>query len=112
MKAPTECLPARVMTALGGDLDHNRLLAQLAEERAKKYADEALAVAKLRRYPVGNFRSLMGRLVLAAIYEPAGRSWLVAGFMALRQALRREKEHVYLGPGVKKELAFWVATVK
>ena len=69
------------MTALGGDLDLNRLLAQLSEERAKKYTDKALAVAKLRRYPTGNFRGLMGRLVSAAIYEPAGRSWLVAGFM-------------------------------
>ena len=103
--------PARIMTALGGDLDLNVLLAQLSEERAKKYSDEALAVAKLRRYPIGNFRSLMGCLVSAAIYEPAGRSWLVAGFMALRQALRREKEPVFLGPGVKKELAFWVATI-
>ena len=111
MKASKECLPARTMTALGGDLDLNVLLAQLSEERAKTYSDEALAVAKLRRYPIGNFRSLMGRLVSAAIYEPAGRSWLVAGFMALRQALRREKEYVFLGPGVKKELAFWVATI-
>ena len=112
MKVSKECLPARVMTTLGGDLDLNRLLAQLSEERAKKYSDEALAVAKLSRYPVGNFRSLMGRLVSAAIYEPAGRSWLVAGFMALRQALRREREHVFLGPGVKKELAFWVAMIE
>ena len=85
------------MTALGGDLDLNVSLAQLSEERAKKYSDEALAVAKLRRYPTGNFRSLMGRLVSAAIYEPAGRSWLVAGFMALRQALRREKEPLFRG---------------
>ena len=111
MKASKECLPARLMTALGGDLNLNVLLAQLSEERAKKYSDEALAVAKLRRYPIGNFRSLMGRLVSAAIYEPADRSWLVAGFKALRQALRREKEHAFLGPGVKKELAFWVATI-
>ena len=51
MKASNECQPARVMPALGGDLDLNRLLAQLSEEHAKKYADEALAVAKLRRYP-------------------------------------------------------------
>ena len=50
------------MTALGGDLDLNVLLAQLSEERAKKYSDEALAVAKLRRYPTGNFRSLVRRL--------------------------------------------------
>ena len=99
------------MTTLGGDLDLGILLAQLSEERAKKYSDEALAVANRRRYPTGNFRSLMGRLVSAATYEPAGRSWLVAGFLALRQALRREKEHVFLGPGVKKELAFWVATI-
>ena len=111
LKAEKEVLPARQMTALGGDLDMDMLLAQLSEERAKKYSDEALAVAKLRRYPVGNFRSLMGRLVSAAIYEPAGRSWLVAGFMALRQALRRDREHVFLGPGVKKELSFWVATI-
>ena len=34
MKASKECLPARIMTALGGDLDLNRLLAQLPEERA------------------------------------------------------------------------------
>jgi site-specific DNA-cytosine methylase len=111
LKASKECLPARRMTALGGDLDLDYKTAQLCVERAQRYTAEAASVIQMRRYATVLFRQLMGRLVSAAIYEPGGRTWLVAGFTALRQALRRDRENVFLGPGVKKELAFWVATI-
>ena len=102
------------MTALGGDLELDSGTARLCDERTQKYTTEAPSVTLLRRYPTVMFRQLMGRLVSAAIYELGGRTWLVAGFTSLRQALRREVErgeNAFLGPGGKKELSYWVATI-
>ena len=109
--AEKECLPARQMTALGGDIDLDMSQARLSVERAGRYRAECAAVFRLSRYPLGLFWSLLGRLVSTAIYEPAGRPWLLGCFSALTQALRRRREHAFLGPGVKKELQFWIATI-
>ena len=56
LKASKECLPARRMTALGGDLDLNCGTAQLCVERAQRYTAEASSVILLRRYPTVLFR--------------------------------------------------------
>ena len=67
LNAPKECLPARRMTALGGDLDLDSGTAQLRDERAQMYTAGASSVILLRRYPSVLFRKLMGRLVSARL---------------------------------------------
>ena len=53
LKASKEYLPARRMTALGGDLDLNCGTAQLCVERAQRYTAEA-ACGATRRYCSNN----------------------------------------------------------
>ena len=113
LKASKECPPAPAMVALGGLLDTDSGLATLSSERAERYSTQTREVMSASRVDATDFHQWTSRLVSAAQYEPAGRSWLVSSYCALRQARRRAKKkgkrvRVFIGPGVLAEARFWL----
>jgi len=113
LKASKECPPAPAMVALGGLLDTDTGLATLSSERAERYSAQTREVIGASRVDETDFHQWTSRLVSAAQYEPAGRSWLVSSYCALRQARRRAKKkgkrvRVFIGPGVLAEARFWL----
>ena len=113
LKASKECPPAPAMVALGGLLDTDTGLATLSSERAERYSTQTREVMGASRMDETDFHQWSSRLVSAAQYEPAGRSWLVSSYCALRQARRRAKKkgkrvRVFIGPGVLAEARFWL----
>ena len=113
LKASKECPPAPAMVALGGLLDTDTGLATLSSERAERYSAQTSEIMRTSRVDVTEFHQWTSRLVLAAQYEPVGRSWLVSSYCALPQARRRAKKkgqrvRVFIGPGVLAEARFWL----
>ena len=105
------------MTALGGLLDVDASLATLSAERAAKYSTQAVSILAESRYDEKKLHRYVGRLVSAAQYEPAGRAWLVSGYVALKQARKRRTKQgkrvkVFIGPGVRQEAQFWIARLR
>ena len=113
MNTPRRPPPAPAMVALGGLLDTDTGLATLPSERAERYLTQTREVMGASRMDETDFHQWSSRLVSAAQYEPAGRSWLVSSYCALRQARRRAKKkgkrvRVFIGPGVLAEARFWL----
>ena len=112
LKASKECPPpAPAMAAIGGLLDTDTGLATLPSERAERYSTQTREVMSASLVDATDFHQWTSRLVPAAQYEPAGRSWLVSSYCALRQARRRSKKkgqrvRVCIGPGVLAEARF------
>ena len=111
LKASKECPPAPSMVALGGLLHTDTGLATLPSERAERYSAQTREVMSASCVDATDFHQWTSRLVSAAQYEPAGRSWLVSSYCALRQARRRSSKkgrrvRVFIGPGVLGEARF------
>jgi hypothetical protein len=74
------------MTVLGAQLELDHRLLSLDPEKAASYGLAAAEAARRKTMRASEFLSLTCKLVHAAQYRPAGRTYLTSMFTALRRA--------------------------
>ena len=104
--------PLRTMTVLGAQLELDHRLLSLDPEKAASYGLAAAEAEPRKKMRASEFLSLTCKLVHAAQYRPAGRTYLTSMFTALRRASKTGASHVRIGGGAKRDLRWWVRALQ
>ena len=99
--------PARSTVTLGIELnlDTNRM--RVSEDKRKKYASRAGAMAELQTCGREEMVALLSRLQFAATCYPRGRQWLHAPWRAVRAQWRLRDGKVLVTKAVRRSLRKW-----
>ena len=99
--------PARSIVTLGIELnlDTNRM--RVSEDKRKKYASRAGAMAELQTCGREEMVALLSRLQFAATCYPRGRQWLHAPWRAVRAQWRLRDGKVLVTKAVRRSLRKW-----
>ena len=100
--------PLRTMTVLGAQVELDHRLLSLDPEKAASYGLAATEAAQRKTMRASEFLSLTCKLVHAAQYRPAGRTYLTSMFTALRRASKTGASRVRIGYGAMRDLRWWV----
>ena len=100
--------PLRTMAVLGAQVELGHRLLSLDPEKAASYGLAAAEASRRKAMRASEFLSLTCKLVHAAQYRPAGRTYLTSMFTALRRAGKTGASRVRIGHGAMRDLRWWV----